>query len=178
MTVDFAALLRNPRDVEAPAGSINAALLALPQQRTHTHDLKGALLYFPRTDQVMVPYEYRVGGWAVVVVHNGPRAPKHDGSDGRTAGDFVYKPNGHSLFISELEMQTAIEMKATDTFHLTVYIGGDLERDVDMTPPPWGGDQNLEGVTRLAEVNRGHGNIVEVHQETTFSGGDWWEVQV
>jgi len=169
--VDFSKLSPDVRDVPAPAGSINEALLALPQQRKYTHDLKGKLLYFPRTDQVMVPFEMARGaggGWNVVVVFNGERAPRHDGTRGWKAGEPVYPPNGHSLFVSELEMQTAIELTAEQKFALEVSTPngvGPIEMQAE----------SFAAATEIAKLNGGA--EVKIISIITFEPRDAWEVR-
>jgi hypothetical protein len=171
--VDFAALSRDPRDIQAEPGSQAARLLALPQQRTYTHDLKGKLLYFPRTDQVMVPYQMadgRGGGWNVVVVFNGERAPRHDGTRGWAAGEPVYPPNGHSLFVSDLELQTAIELTAEQVWAVDVAVGGDSERTIEMPA------RSFQGAEALAISNEAEGHAATIISRITFQSKDAWEV--
>ena len=94
--------LPDPRDVAAPEGSTNAQLLALPQQRVHTHDMKGKLLLLPRTGIIGVLADH-VGGKFIVV--NGSACRKEDGSE-------AYPRGGHDISVSDLELQTAIELGA------------------------------------------------------------------
>lgn len=90
------------RDVFAPEGSINAALLALPQQREHTHDMKGRVLLFPRTGIIGVPHEMNDVGYYVTIV-DGSACTDENGRE-------VYPRGGYGIHVSDLEMQTAIEM--------------------------------------------------------------------
>lgn len=102
--IDFKKLpgYRDPRDV-APPGSINEALLALPQQREYTHDMQGRMLLFPRTGIIGVPFQMNSGGsWGVVVV-DGSACVDENGRE-------IYPRGGHHIDVSELEMQTAIEL--------------------------------------------------------------------
>lgn len=91
-------LLPDIREVAAPAGSINAELLALPQERTHTHDMQGRLLLLPRTGLIVVPYKTNGIGYDVVIV----------------SGDGTYPRGGYNLHVSDLEMQTAVELEPGD----------------------------------------------------------------
>ncbi|MDF2990242.1 MAG: hypothetical protein K0S37_756 [Microbacterium sp.] len=166
MTIDFKALMPDPRDVPAPPGSINAELLALPQRREYTHDLKGALLYFPRSDQVMVPFQAESGGhWSCVVVFNGSRAPR------RENGRLVYPRGGYNLDVSELEMQTAIELTASELWAVEITVG---ERPDPMEMPV----QDYAGAKTVAAANREHGHqaqiIQSLHVEPTDGG---WDVE-
>lgn len=99
----FKGLSPDPRNVQAPPGSTSAELLALPQQREHTHDMEGMILFFPRTRIIGVPYKANRASWTVVVV-DGSFGPRKD--DGRE----VYPRGGHHIDVSDLEMQTAIEL--------------------------------------------------------------------
>lgn len=105
MTFKFSST-RDPRDVEAPEGSINAQLLALPQQRQHTHDMRGRLLRLPRSGLIVVPIRYHVGYYSCVVV-DGTEGPRRDD------GTELYPRGGHDIDVSALEMQTAIELTVT-----------------------------------------------------------------
>lgn len=168
--VDFSKLSPEVRDIHAEPGSQAAVLLALPQQRKYTHDLKGKLLYFPRTDQVMVPYDMaggQGGGWNVVVVFNGERAPRHDGTRGWAAGTPVYPPNGHSLFVSDLEMQTAIELTAEQKFALEV-------RTATAQGPIEVPAASFAQAMTLAGMNGEH--EVKIIQSISFEPCDAWEV--
>ncbi|KZE41408.1 hypothetical protein [Microbacterium sp. T32] len=169
--VDFSKLSPDVRDVPAPPGSDNAALLALPQQRTYTHDLKGKLLYFPRTDQVMVPFAMTSdGGWYVVVVFNGERAPRHDGTDGRQAGTPVYPAGGYSLYVSPLEMQTAIELTGEQVWAVDVAIGGNPERTVEMPA------LSFRAAEGIASANESQGHTSTIISRISFQSKDPWEV--
>lgn len=66
----------------------------LPKRR-HAHAAKGKLLFFPRTELAMVPYEERGNGWwaCVVVLGNG-----------------TYTADGYSLQVGSGEIETAIEV--------------------------------------------------------------------
>lgn len=99
----FKGLTRDPRDVPAPPGSINAELLELPEQRFYTHNVKGMLLLLPRTGLIVVPYRAHAGGsWSSVVV---------DGDACRKEGGTVpYPRGGYDIEVSELELTTAIEL--------------------------------------------------------------------
>lgn len=169
--VDFSKLLSDPRDVPAPPGSDNAALLALPQQRVHTHEMKGKLLYFPRTDQVMVPFEMtRGGGWGVVVVFNGERAPRHDGTNGRPEGTPIYPPGGYNLHVSDLEMQTAVELEATQVWAASIAIAGDAERVFDMPA------RSFRDAEVFVAENELQGHTATIVSHITFQSTDAWEV--
>lgn len=75
--------------------SVNDYLKTIPERRRYTYDVKGKLLLFPRTDMVMVPYEmHSDGSWSCVVV----------------LGNDTYKPDGYSLWVSEDEIRTAVEI--------------------------------------------------------------------
>jgi hypothetical protein len=77
--------------------SINEYCGMLARQR-HSFEAKGKLLWFPRTEMTMVPVHQHRGGWDCVVVVGDP------------AG--VYKPGGYSLYVSDLEIETATELDA------------------------------------------------------------------
>ncbi|MGN6325774.1 hypothetical protein [Pseudolysinimonas sp.] len=99
----FKGLTRDPRDVQAPPGSINAQLLELPEQRFYTHDVKGMLLLLPRTGLIVVPFqESGDSHWSCVVV-DGSAVTKEDGSH-------PYPRGGYHIDVSELELTTAIEL--------------------------------------------------------------------
>ena len=99
----FKGLVKDPRDVQAPEGSINAQLLALSQQREYTYDMKGRVLLLPRTGLIVVPARTHSNGWYCVVV---------DGSVGRKEnGMESYPRGGYDIDVSDLEMQTAIELE-------------------------------------------------------------------
>lgn len=75
-----------------PPGSINAALHELPAYREYTHDLRGVVLYLPRTRFVVVPTRLVGGGDAgmyVMIVH--PRG-------------------GYDIDCSEWELQRALRV--------------------------------------------------------------------
>lgn len=78
-----------------PAGlSINDYCALLPKRRWG-HEAKGKLLYFPRTGICGVPSEMREGGsWNVVVVR----------------GDTKYPVGGYNLYVSNVEIETALEV--------------------------------------------------------------------
>ena len=80
------------------AKSINEQLADLPVVREHVHDVKGLVLYFPRTGLVMVPYEQVRGGWSCVVV----------------VGNETYPRGGYDLFVSDDEIRraTALDISA------------------------------------------------------------------
>lgn len=63
-----------------------------PQVRTAS--AKGALLYFPRTGLIMVPFEMHSGGWNCVVVH----------------GDDTYPRGGYSLSVGDREIESAVRL--------------------------------------------------------------------
>jgi hypothetical protein len=77
--------------MEPVAKSINEQLAELPVVREHVHDVKGFVLYFPRTGLVMVPYEMTRGGWNCVVV----------------VGNETYPRGGYDLFVSDEEIRRA-----------------------------------------------------------------------
>lgn len=56
------------RSIEENHSSINEMLNEYPVLRTSTHDIKGLLLYFPRTGMVMTPVRHQSGGWHCCVV--------------------------------------------------------------------------------------------------------------
>lgn len=65
------------------------------QRRRWSHEAKGRVLLFPRTELVMVPYRmHRDGSWSCVVV----------------IGNDVYRPDGYSLSVGPEEITTAIEI--------------------------------------------------------------------
>lgn len=99
----FKGLVRDPRYVQAPEGSINAELLALSQQRTYTHDMKGRVVLLPRTGIIGVPIEMTSGGhWNFVIV-DGSACKKEDGM-------VSYPRGGYNIDVSDLELQTAVEL--------------------------------------------------------------------
>ena len=73
------------------AKSINEQLAELPIVREHVHDVKGLVLYFPRTGLVMVPHKMTRGGWKCVVV----------------VGNETYPRGGYDLFVSDEEIKRA-----------------------------------------------------------------------
>lgn len=94
-------MLTSPADwVEIPEnrrtpGSINAELHELPVQREHVHDIKGMLLFFPRTGLVMVPTSLLDDGfWNCMVV----------------SGNETYRRGGYDLLASRWELQRAVEV--------------------------------------------------------------------
>ncbi len=79
--------------MEPVAKSINEQLAELPIVREHTHDVRGLVLYFPRTGLVMVPYVMVRGGWNCVVV----------------VGNETHPRGGYDLFVSDEEIRRAPE---------------------------------------------------------------------
>lgn len=94
--MDFKSLIKDPRDVPAPPGSINAELLALPQQRDLAWDMEGRVLFLPRTGHTVVPFTMRKSGYSCIVV-DGPQP----------------YPRPTKIHVSDLEMLTAIECTIT-----------------------------------------------------------------
>jgi len=109
----FEGLMKDPRDVEAPEGSTNAQLLALPQRRVHTHDMVGRLVVLPRTGIVGVLADD--GGRFVVV--DGSACKKADGYE-------AYPRGGHHITVSDLELQTAIELESETRFAVQISLDG------------------------------------------------------
>jgi hypothetical protein len=96
----FKTLAERPDEVEIPEGhrpqgSANAVLHELPVQRRHTHDVRGMLLFLPRTGLVVTPFQlYGDGSWGCMVV----------------VGDETYPRGGYDLFVSRWEIQRAVEV--------------------------------------------------------------------
>lgn len=82
------------RNVRAPAGSTNADLLALPQQRNFTGQMRGGVYLLPRTGIVVTPARDTADGAGCIVL----------------IGDDVYPRGGHDIWVSDLELQTAVEL--------------------------------------------------------------------
>lgn len=80
-----------------PTGlSINDYCALLPKRRW-SHEAKSKLLYMPRNGMVLVPFEMvRGGGWNAVVAYSDHPS---------------YQPDGYSVFVSEMEIETAIEVE-------------------------------------------------------------------
>lgn len=147
----FRGMGRDPRDVEAPAGSINAELLALPQQRVYTHDMEGRMLYFPRTDIVGVAYRTQgAGHWSVCVIDGGSKEIK-EGSTTPT-----YPRGGHDISVSDLEMQTAVELEIEK--EIFVEINGRMHLPAS----------SLAEAKRVAELNEGQGHETAIVQTIWF----------
>lgn len=68
---------------------------ARDEPQVRTANAKGALLYFPRTGHIMVPFEMHSGGWNCVVVH----------------GDDTYPRGGYSLSVGDREIETAVRLR-------------------------------------------------------------------
>lgn len=84
-----------PPEARTEPTSINAQLHALPVRRTWTYDVKGLVLYFPRTDMIMVPAKRLApDGWGCIVA----------------VGDETYPRDGYDLYVSDWEIQRAIEV--------------------------------------------------------------------
>jgi hypothetical protein len=82
-------------EAHRPPGSHNATLHALPVQRRHTHDVKGLLLFLPRTGLVVTPFQLREdGSWGCVVI----------------VGNETYPRCGYDLLVSRWEIQRAVEV--------------------------------------------------------------------
>jgi hypothetical protein len=92
LTAEHDASIRN---VQAPPGSTNAELLALPQQRVWTADMRGGVYLLPRTGIIVAPHRFEKGGAGAMVI----------------VGNEHYPRGGHDLWISDLELQTAIEVE-------------------------------------------------------------------
>lgn len=73
--------------------STNEYLATLPLQR-RSHEASGRLLLLPRLGLVVVPYARHGNGWDAVVA----------------AGTSMYPRGGHDLFVSALEIETAVEL--------------------------------------------------------------------
>lgn len=73
--------------------STSAFCDALPRRRD-SYDAKGRILRLPRTGLVVVPFEQVGGGWSCVVV----------------VGNDSYPRDGYCLFVSRVEIETAIEL--------------------------------------------------------------------
>ena len=86
-----------PADVR-PEGSNNAALHELPVQREKVHEAYGMLLLLPRTGIVGFIVEPRTGGAHFRVLHPNPELPAY--------------PQGCDIWVSDWEIQRAVEMKA------------------------------------------------------------------
>lgn len=78
----------------APAGSINADLLALPQQRTFTGQMRGGIYLLPRTGAIVTPTRDLADGADCIVLD----------------GNGVYPRGGHDIWVPDLELQTAVEL--------------------------------------------------------------------
>lgn len=74
--------------------SINDYCALLPKRR-YSHEAKGKVLYFPRTELVGVPAEMRQGGGYNVTV---------------VVGNKTYPVGGYNLYVSECEIETALEL--------------------------------------------------------------------
>lgn len=59
----------------------------------HSYEALGKLLLLPKSDLVVVPYDQSSGGWYVVVVR----------------GSSIYPAGGHNLFVSNNEIESALE---------------------------------------------------------------------
>jgi hypothetical protein len=59
----------------------------------YSHEALGKILLMPQTGLVVVPYEQGKGGWYATVVR----------------GDETYPVGGHNLFISKIEIESALE---------------------------------------------------------------------
>jgi hypothetical protein len=77
--------------------SINQELENFPVQREYVHDVKGRILYLPRTGLVVVPVTQNSSGWDCVVVK----------------GNGVYPVGGHDVAVSNREILRAIEATIT-----------------------------------------------------------------
>lgn len=72
--------------------SINDFYEEAPKLR-YSHESQGKILLLPKTNLVVVPHEQCRGGWYVTVVR----------------GNETYKPGGHNLYISDVEIESALE---------------------------------------------------------------------
>lgn len=86
MTID-------PIELFYELGGRNEAIESDPIQRQYTHDVKGMVLYMPRTGLTLVPHTQHVGGWDCVVV---------DGNE-------TYPRGGYDLFIPDNEIKRGIQ---------------------------------------------------------------------
>lgn len=59
----------------------------------HSHEALGKLLLLPKSELVVVPFKQGIGGWTAVVVK----------------GNLTYPVGGHNLFISDNEIESALE---------------------------------------------------------------------
>lgn len=143
----FTGHLPDIRDVDAPPGSLNAELLALPQQRTHVHDFIGHVLHLPRTGHVVVPFKRQPGGYDAVVID----------------GDESYPRGGHHLFVFDLELQTAIEVAPARKYAVEV-----TTSSVTAELPAASEHEAHE----LAKLNRAAGHTVAVIERVDFEADD------
>ena len=77
-----------------PGTSTNDYCARLPRRRRPALAL-GTVLLFPRTKVIAVPHARQQGGWTVTVV----------GGSSET-----YRPGGYDLFVSDLEVATAVQV--------------------------------------------------------------------
>lgn len=75
--------------------SINDELDRLPEVREYAHDVKGRVLFSPRTGLTFVPYRDQGGGWSCVIV----------------IGNGVYPVGGHDIDVSNREILRCPEMR-------------------------------------------------------------------
>lgn len=79
------------------AESINQQLEQIPTQRAYAHDVKGRVLFMPRTGLVVVPYEDVSTGWQCVVVK----------------GNGTYPVGGHNIYVGNREILRGVELRFT-----------------------------------------------------------------
>jgi hypothetical protein len=77
--------------------SINDFYAEAPKLR-YSHEALGKLLLLPKSDLVVTPFRQETGGWYAVVVR----------------GNSTYPVGGHNLFISDVEIESALEYKLGD----------------------------------------------------------------
>lgn len=77
-----------------PPGSANASLHEMPVRRVTIHDIKGMILFLPRSGLIITPTRIVAGGWYCAVVR----------------GTTTYPRGGYNLHVSDWELYRAEEV--------------------------------------------------------------------
>jgi hypothetical protein len=118
----------NPVDLFHELSGATAYAANQPKRRW-SHEAKGKVLWFPRTEMVMVPFQFHQdGSWSCVVVIADPKG--------------IYTPGGYSLNVGQGEIETAIEIDLTPSL-VGVRIGQAFRKMAE---------QLREGARRRAEA--------------------------
>jgi len=134
--------------------STNEEVAALPKMRQSAHDVKGVILFLPRTGLIVVPVNPRGrNDWDCVII---------DGSRCRTEeGRESYPRGGYNIVVGDNELCTGVELEAGQVLAVSIQTKNGRNYEIPAS------DMNTaKGIVR---ANQDEGHSAHVLAELSFS---------